>query len=441
MGFVDRVRRPLQQLYEQSGNYELALQIHQLSGTWADPVEHYAVAESYLSQWMIGLKGSATVREARALLEATYSFLVDSERIDEETRDSLADCPRDTRQFWAWLCGKTIGILKIEHPNLRDALLHELDAADWVEGWPVASILVEEHPDWESYRRTCMTLYWVSDTEYKGARPWNARQPAHLSLSSDLYWAMRVGYCDAHLETGQGKVDITEQMEDLKQVVSSSSLRAIRSQVEINQKLTSITRAIPSAEAARSTLAANLGNEMFDSLPAKTVEHLVAAWLARIQGRPDDARAATVKAIEAVFTRMIKPKLLEVAPRVEVYATRSNGSRWTYSLEQIGRLQLSDWAAILPDLVQRRGDNRRFRDALSRGFPEIDWELLARCEPALRDASSARGQSAHDPDREPYGHAKEEADKLWSIAVGSIATPGLISKLCAALGVGPSQEQ
>ena len=126
---------------------------------------------------------------------------------------------------------------------------------------------------------------------------------------------------------------------------------------------------------------------------------------------------------------------------MRINATRSNGSHWACSLEEMGRIQLADWATILPDLVRGRGENRRLREALSRGFDNIDWELLGRCETALREASSARGQSAHDPDREPYGRAMDEAHRLWSIAVGSIATPGLISMLYVALGVGPSDER
>ena len=64
------------------------------------------------------------------------------------------------------------------------------------------------------------------------------------------------------------------------------------------------------------------------------------------------------------------------------------------------------------------------RDAFSLAFPSIDWKLLGHCDAALRDAANARGQSAHDADRESYGLALVEADRLWSIAVGSLATPG-----------------
>lgn len=442
--FGERVRRPLQQLYEQSRHYELALQLHRLRGRWGSPEQHYAVTEVYLDRWTAGLKDGATVREAKTLLDTTYSVLVDSDRVDEEVRDSLADCPRDTRQFWAWFYGRTAGLLKIEHPYLKDALLRELDASDWVEGWAAASMLIEEHPDWMAHRKSCMNLYWSSDIEYKGARPWNARQPAHLSPSSDLYWAMRVGYCDAHVETGRGSAEpstaeLGEQLEKLEQIVSSGGLRAIRSHQEVMQGITSMTRAIPTEETARDSLKGDVGEVMLDSLPSAIVEHLVAAWLARQQGRPDDARVAAVKAIEAVFTRLIKRRLQEVAPRVHIRVTRPNGTHWSCSLERIGHIQLAEWAVLLPDLVKGQGGNARLRNGLSRGFPSIDWEMLGRCEPGLKDASNARGQAAHDADRESYDDAKMEADRLWSIAVGSPETPGLISKLCTALGESQTQ--
>ena len=436
--FGERVRRPLQQLYERSGHYELALQLHRLRGRWGSPEQHYVVTEAYLDRWTAGLKDGATVREAKTLLDTIYSVLVDSDRVDEEIRDSLADCPRDTHQFWAWFYGRTAGLLKIEHPYLKDALLHELDASDWVDGWAAASILIEEHPEWMALRKVCMNLYWASDIEYKGARPWNARQPAHLSPSSDLYWAMRVGYCDAHIETGRGSAELStaelgEQIEKLEQIVSSGGLRAIRSHQEVMQGITSMTRAIPTEETARDSLKGDVGEVMLDSLPSAIVEHLVTAWLARQQGRPNDARVAAVKAIEAVFTRLIKRRLQEVARRVQVRVTRPNGTHWSCSLERIGHIQLAEWAALLPDLVRGQGGNARLHDALFRGFPSIDWEMLGRCEPGLRDASNARGQAAHDADRESYDDAVMEADRLWSIAVGSPETPGLISKLCAAL--------
>ena len=208
-----------------------------------------AVAETALSQPTF-IKEGATIQEAKSLLDAMYSLLIDSDRVDEEVRDSLGDCRRDTRQFRAWFYGRTVGLLKIMPSYLEDALLNELDVSDWVGGWAAASMLVEQHPDWVMHRKTCMSLYWASDVEYKGARPWNVRQPAHLSPSSDLYWAMRVGYCDAHIETGwraaeSSSADLGEQLQKVEQIVSSGGIRHTRSHQEAMQGWASLLRAMP----------------------------------------------------------------------------------------------------------------------------------------------------------------------------------------------------
>ena len=441
--FVERVRRPLKRLYEQFGEYQLALQLHILEGKWGSPLEHYSVAETYLVRWSEQLIEKTTVRQAKALLDAIYSLIVDTDRVDEEDRGSLADCPKDSRQFWAWFYGNKVGLLKLAHPYIKDALLHELDASDWVEGWVAASMLIEECPDWLAHRSTCMTLYWASDIEYKGARPWNARQPAHLSPSSDLYWAMRVGYCDSHIASasqtsGPTTSDLGLKLEKIEQIVSSSGVRHIRTHQEVMQEFASVALAIPTEAAARTSLEREMGAEVLDSFPAPIIEHLISAKLSRQQGRPDDSRLGTVKAIEAVFTRLIKPKLEGSASKVRILVTRPNGTWWPCTLERMGRIQLSEWATLLPGLVREGGDNSELRDALSKSFPAIDWERLGHCETGLRDASLARGQAAHDADRESYDHATREADRLWSIAVGSSSTPGLIAMLCTALGVGNS---
>ena len=74
-------------------------------------------------------------------------------------------------------------------------------------------------------------------------------------------------------------------------------------------------------------------------------------------------------------------------------------------------------------------------------FPDADLELLARCGPSLKEAARARGPSAHDSDSEGYDDRVSRAETLWSIAVGLPETPGVIPRLCMALGVGPVEQQ
>ena len=362
--------------------------------------------------------------------------------MDDELRESLADCPRDTREFWAWFYGKVVGWFHVNHPHLNHALRHELTGSDWVQGWPAVALLAEPTGNWSDRRETCMFLYEAADLEYKSSRPWNSRQPAPLSPESDLYWAMRVGYCDAHIETvhdadGPTLEAISAQLDDVRQIVSASALRSIRSQEEANHRLSDLRDAIPTEGTARDAIADAVGKEMLNVFPVSAVEHLVEAWLASRQGRPDDARVATVKAIEAVFKRLVRDKLTEHSPNLRIPVPGRNGRR--QALEGIEHFQLSVWADILSNLAStQEGDNAELAEALTLAFPDVNLGSLGSCATSLRQSWKLRGAAAHDSAHESYDEARDRTQRLWTIAVGSQASPGLISRLCMALGAGPA---
>ena len=238
---ASRARRLLQQLYEDFEDYERAIDMMRMSGTWSTSTEQYALAEAYLARWTLQLTESAPVSAVRQLLDTVHSFMVNADQVDDECRESLADCPRDTREFWAWFYGKIAGWLHVHHPYLNHALRHELTGSDWVQGWPAVALLAEPTGNWSDHRETCMFLYEAADLEYKDSRPWNSRQPAHLSPESDLYWAMRVGYCDAHIEavydTDPTTLEaISAQLDAVRQIVSASAPRTMRFQEEGRQR-------------------------------------------------------------------------------------------------------------------------------------------------------------------------------------------------------------
>ena len=260
--------------YEHSEDYEKALEMRRLRGVEAAPLQYFATCEVYLAGWLMQLQESAAASDAKNLLASVYSLLEEAEGVDEELKDSLSDCPKDTREFWAWCYGQMAGRLFIAHSYLKEAFLHAMRRSEWVEGWPVISLMVEEHVEWSEYRRTCMALYEVADVEYKGARPWNAPQPAHLSPESDLYWAMRVGFCDAHIEAAQGSAgptpaEIGSKLDDLRQMVSASSLRSMRSFEEVKRDVGSLGNAIPTAEGARNIVAGAVGEELLETPPRR----------------------------------------------------------------------------------------------------------------------------------------------------------------------------
>ncbi len=439
-----RVRPLLQRLYEGFGDYERALQMLRMTGSLSTSTDRNAMSEAYLARWTLQLTASAPVSAVRRLLDTVHSFILDADQVDDEYRESLSDCPRDTREFWAWFYGKIVGWLHINHPHLNHALRHELTGSDWVQGWPAVTLLAEPTGNWSDHRETCMSLYETADLEYKSSRPWNSRQPAHLSPESDLYWAMRVGYCDAHIEavgdTGSPTFEtISAQLDDLQQIASASALRALRFQEESNHRLSDLRDAIPTEDAARDAIADAVGKEMLNVFPVSCIEHMIGAWLASRQGRPDDARVATVKAIEAVFKGLVRDKLTERSPDLKISIPGRKNRRRSVTLEEIDHLQLSIWADILSSLPsQQDGDYAELATALKLAFPYVDFSSLANCATTLRQSWKMRGAAAHDSVEESYDEVRDSTQQLWTIAVGCQASPGLISRLCAALGASPA---
>ena len=437
-----RVRPLLQRLYEGFGDYERALQMLRMTGSWGTSNDRNALAEAYLASWTLQLTERAPVSTVRRLLDTVHSFILNADQVDDECRESLADCPRDTREFWAWFYGKLVGWFRVNHPHLTHALRHELTGSDWVQGWPAVALLAEPTGNWSDHRDTCMSLYEAADIEYKGSRPWNSRQPAHLSPESDLYWAMRVGYCDAHIEadhdTGSPTLEaISAQLDDLRQISSASALRALRFQEEANHRFSDLRDAIPTADTARGAIADAVDKEMLRVFPVSTVEHLIEAWLADRQGRPHDARVATVKAIEAVFKRLIRDNLTEHSPDMRIPFPGQKNRR-SLALEQIDHWQLGVWADILTHLASGQGRYVDLATALKLAFPDVDLGSLGSCAIDLRESWKLRGAAAHDSVAESYDDARDRARQLWTIAVGSQAQPGVISRLCTALGTGPA---
>ena len=173
---------------------------------------------------------------------------------------------------------------------------------------------------------------------------------------------------------------------------------------------------------------------MLNVFPISAVEHLVEAWLASRQGRPDDARVATVKAIEAVFKRLVRDKLTEHSPDLRIPVPGRKGRR--RALEEIEYLQLSVWADILTRLACGQERYTDLAAALKLAFPDVNIGSLGSCATTLNETWKLRGAAAHDSVDESYDEARDRTQQLWTSAVGSQTSPGLISRLCTALGAG-----
>ena len=440
-----RVRSALRRIYESLEDYERALDMHLHSGIAGARPEFYDRCEAYLTGWLFRLMRTPSNAAAIDLLDSALLLMEETEGFVDQNLESLADSPRNTRQYWSWFCGLAVGRLIIPHPYLKDALIQEVRAGEWPEGWPVISLLVEECKDWAKQRDVCRSLYEAADVDYKGSRPYNAVQPAHLSPQSDLYWAMRIGFCDAHMDNNQGSEGLSTQelgegLEDVRQMLSSIGLRSLRSLEGLRHDMLSLTGAIPTEGAVRLVIAETMGRENLDALPQESLQHLIEARLARLQGRPDDARAATAKAIESIFTRVVRERLMQHDPDLRIRVRRPTGGVIWRSVKQLGRMQLRDWGTVLADLNDENGCCAALAQAFATGFPAIDLQALALCSQGLVEASIARGQAAHDADRESYEVHTNYADNLWDIAVGDVSSPGLLSRLCSALGLSKPRE-
>ena len=440
-----RVRNALRRIYESLEDYERALDMHLRSGLFGARPEFYDRCEAYLTGWLFRLMRTPSNAAAVDLLGSALLLMEETEGVVDQNLESLADSPRNTRQYWSWFCGLAVGRLIIAHPYLKDALVQEVRAGEWPEGWSVISLLVEECADWAKRRDVCRSLYQAADVDYKGSRPFNAVQPAHLSPQSDLYWAMRIGYCDAHMDNNQGSEGLSTQMlgeglVDVRQMLSSIGLRSLRSLEGLKHDILSLAGAIPTEGAVRQVIAESMGRENLDALPQESLQHLIEARLARLQGRPDDARVATAKAIESIFTRVVRERLIQHDRNLRFRVRQPTGRVIWRSVKLLGRMPLRDWGTVLADLNDENGCYAALAQAFAKGFPAIDLEAFALCGQGLVEASIARGQAAHDADRERYEVHADHADNLWDIAVGNSFSPGLLPRLCSALGLSTPTE-
>lgn len=435
-----RVMRTLRRLYEGFEDYEQALAVHMREGALGAQSEFFERCAAYLTGWGLQLQNNASTGAAVSILDCILQLVDGTEGVDEESRDSPSDSPRNTRQFWSWFYGMMSGRLSLAHPYLKKALVQEVVASDWRDGWPVASLMTEEREDWTEYLATCKRFYSAADVEYKGARPWDATQPPHLSPQSDLYWAMRIGFCEAQVESlGTTQVlsaaALRQALDDIQETLSAIGVRSLRVSEEMKDSLRTLQDAVPTERAASLSITATMGQETFRQLPVETIQHLVVAWLARRQGRLDDARVGTVKAIESVFNRVVVERLQARAPQVKVAIRPPGRASEMRSIQRIGQVSLRDWSTVLGGISLTEGPNSEFAHALADCFPGADLGSLKSCAPGLRAVMNARGQAAHDPNSETYEERLSEADFLWSAAVGTIVEPGLIPRLCAALDI------
>ena len=446
----DLVRPRLAVLYERVGRCEDALSLlipgpREIGGLPSSTEQFRPVLRNF-NGWLDQLLQSVGVVETKRYLDLIYRLIQKVHGIDQEEREELRDCHPDTKQFWAWYYGWALGQLIGNKPHVRASLLEELDAGEWDDGWPAGGVIMGSNPDsWEVYRQWAFRLYQMADIEYSqtaafpGFRmPWGARQPPHLSAQSDLYWAMRVGFADAHLELGQETPlslrDIAARLDHVQSVISSSALHTLRVEHGVDQIQADIQRGLPPTNEYWKQELEELFSDTWKILPEATKEHLVNASAKKYAQEWDGQRIALAQAIESLFLEVIEPRLRDL-PEYRKLALKvprgATGSR-SYRPGHWHRVPLSAWAQIL-ETSSVDGSNASFGSLLTSAFPGIKGSLWGHSE-ELQRISKLRGDAPHHSSRSIDDHARD-AEDLWNLVVDGIGRAGFISRFCKALGL------
>ena len=429
----DLVRPRLAVLYERVGRCEEALSLlipglRQIGGSPSSTEQFRPVLRNF-NGWLDQLLQSAGVVETKRYLDLIYRLMQKVHGIDQEEREELRDCRPDTKQFWAWYYGWALGQLIGSKPLMRASLLEELDAGEWDDGWPAGGVIMGSHPDsWEVYRQWALRLYQMADIEYSQTAfnpslrmPWGARQPPHLSAQSDLYWAMRVGFSDAHLEQVQS-------------VVSSSALHMLRVEDGVTQIQADIQRGLPPSNEHWKEELEEVFSGTWKILPEATKEHLVNASAKKYAQEWDGQRIALAQAIESLFLEIIEPRLRDLPEYRELVLKvpwGATGSR-SYRPGRWHRVQLSGWAQIL-ETARADGANASFDSLLTSAFPGNKGSLWGHSE-ELQRISKLRGDASHHSSRSIDDRARD-AEDLWNLVVDGIGRGGFITRFCEALGL------
>lgn len=452
MGSLSLVRNPLGKTYESVERYEdaLNLSIPSTPGTvWVrGPNGNDEDNARRFIGWMIQLLGSGAIADVKRFLDKIYVLLKSVEGIDNEGRDLLSECPKDTRQYWAWFYGYALGKLLVERPDLRSSLLHELDAGEWSEGWHAGGVIFDIPGDsWDKYRGWAWKFYHEADIEHRVGQYINDytnrtssgdRQPPHLSAQSDLYWAMRVGFADAHIESGgDGKTSLQEIVETLNQVreiASSSALRTLGVEAKLDQVSEEISRGLPPTEEHWREMLRQLLGSVYGVLSERTIQHLTKALDRRHAKDPDAQRIAIAQAVESLFHEMVIPGVQRSGEGAIMVSIQERGNtKREYPLDGKRTLQMSEWAQIL-DHMRRSKEDDAFTLGLSKAFPKVDIQALSRLTGDLRKMSEFRGRASHHS-RDYSEWKAEKASEFWGIVIGGEESTGFLENFCVALGL------
>ena len=429
-------------LYDRVGRFEDALSLAPISfdypGSGATSCD---VAVRRLEGWLSQLSEAGGIAAVERFLDLIYEWLDEANDVDEEERGHLSDCPTSTRQFWAWYYGNALGRLIVARPSLRASLLDEITAGEWENCWNIAGVLFETPTEsWEEYRQRALKFYNAADIEYsqQGSRPYGVTQPPHLSAQSDLYWAMRVGFADAHSQDAEERrvswSGIAEPLERIETITSSIAMHGLRTERKIDDLVEAVNnRVIPNDESYLKLLRRDL-SDLFESLPIPTVVHLVSALRHQFTKEWDHCRVDLCKSVESLFHQILVPRIqaLPESSGLILNTVRGRRSNRRHSEKEWSKIQMYGWAQIL-ETATEGGINDQFRSVLPRAFLNLDMDTVIGLHDVLARIARLRGSSSHDSTT-PDDQKAKDAQELWDLVVGS-GGEGFLAKFYEAFGL------
>ena len=429
-------------LYERVERFEDALNVTPISFNHVgSKTSTCDVACRRLEGWLNQLSRSGGVSAVERCLDVIYGWLDGARDVDEEERSHVGECPTATRQFWAWYYGNALGRLVVARPSLRASLLDEIEAGAWDDCWHVAGVLFEAAPhSWDEYRERALKFYNASDIEspQQGPRPWNAAQPPHLSAQSDLYWAMRVGFADAHTGNAEDRASslagITDALERIETITSGTARHVLRAERNVDNLMEAVNnRVMPNHEYWYGQLREALP-DLTGILPRPTAEHLIDAFRHRYAREWDYCKVSLCKSVESLFVRILVPGIqaLPESSNLTIALPRGKRGPRKRSSEEWDKISMSGWVQILRTATE--GDiNAPLRAFLPRAFSNIDLDSAINLHAALENIARLRGGAAHDAIMADDRRARD-AEELWSLVMG-VGGGGFLAQFHSALGL------
>ena len=433
-------RLPL--LYERVGRFEDALNLTPVSfaHSWSSP-SPCEVAVRRLGGWVNQLSGSGSVSTVERCLDKIYEWMESATDVDEEERDRIGECPTTTRQFWAWYYGNALGRLIVARTSLRASLLDEIEAGDWENRWHVAAVLFENSPEsWSEYRERALKFYNTSDIEHGQQifSAWNAPRPPHLNPQSDLYWAIRVGFADAHSEHPSEErgalTGISDSLQRIETIASSMAQHVLRAERNTDNLLDDVRNRLPPNQQYWFGLLQDESDGLVNRLPQVTTNHLIDALKYKSAEEWDLCIVATTKSVESLFSRIIVPEIQSRTELGELTLALPRGKRSPRRIrhEDWVKNSLSNWARVL-STSRERGLNEPLCLALPRIFPDADLDAIANLSGDLDRIAQLRGSSAHDTGT-TNDRKNSRAQELWELVVSG-GSKGFLTRFCSAFGL------